>query len=533
MKKIFGFLVGLVAVAVLLCGAAMLIGHRITEGQTNLRGVYVGDLPVGGLTREQTEKQLIDRGWKDREQTPLKVTTLRGESFEVDPVRSGLVPTVDSMVEKAYQVGHDADMLTNLVTAFQTLREPVDVSRGSGQADAEYLYGLIDACQEKLRAAMPAEEYSVDAKAGKMTVVKGREAIELDREGFRSAIETALLEGKSELSYTRLLQEPTMPDFAAIHKTLEREPADAYYTDDGTFNVVDEVVGCRFDTAQAESLWNAAAAGDEVQIPLDITWPKVTGEQLRGQLYRDLLGACLTKFPNSGENRRNNLKLCAEKIDEYVLYPGEVFSYNTVVGERTEAGGFLPAPAYVNGDEKEEIGGGACQISSTLYAATAFAFLETVDRTCHMFKVSYMQMGTDATVTIPDEGKAIDFQFRNSKNYPIKIRTIFNNEESTIQVEIWGTLEDDDYMPVEFDNSYTWEHDFDMHIPPAYPDREGYKIKLLVDLYTAPEGDSYVYRTLTHRLVINESGETVDDTIINSLRENSDQYAMDTYHQHP
>ena len=267
-------------------------------------------------------------------------------------------------------------------------------------------------------------------------------------------------------------------------------------------------------------------------VPLDIVWPEVTGEQLRGQLYHDLLGACLTKFPNSAENRRSNLNLCAERINGFILYPGETFSYNEVVGERTEEAGFLPAPAYVNGDVKDEIGGGACQVSSTLYAATAFAFLETVDRSCHVFPVNYMQMGTDATVTIPAEGKSIDFKFRNNKNFPIKIVTDFNDEERTISVEIWGTLEDDDYMPVEFDNTYGWTYDYDRFIDPAYPDREGYTIKFLVDIYNGTEEDGrFFYRTITHRQVIDQEGNIVEDTILNPGEPGK--YAMDTYYEHP
>ena len=210
----------------------------------------------------------------------------------------------------------------------------------------------------------------------------------------------------------------------------------------------------------------------------------------------------------------------------------ELFGGETALYPLRQEAGFLPAPAYVNGDVKDEIGGGACQVSSTLYAATAFAFLETVDRSCHVFPVNYMQMGTDATVTIPKEGKSIDFKFRNNKNFPIKIVTDFNDEERTISVEIWGTLEDDDYMPVEFDNTYGWTYDYDRFIDPAYPDREGYTIKFLVDIYNGTEEDGrFFYRTITHRQVIDQEGNIVEDTILNPGEPGK--YAMDTYYEHP
>lgn len=532
MKKILTVLLVLIILLVILGGCALYLAYQITNSNTNIRYVYIGDTNVSGLTRDETEALLVERGWKERAETPLVVNTLRGESFEVDPIRSGAAVSVDSLVDAAFAYGHDREMISNLITAVQVFLKPVDVSKQEKEFDTGYVDSLIDACQDRINEDLGDEEYRVDPQAGEMTMIKGWQGLHFDKADFRNAVFTALEAGSAELNYTKLAEEPTVPDFEAIHRELEREPADAYYTDDGTFNVVDEIVGCKFEVSEAKKLWDAANPGETVTIPLIIEWPKVTGEYLRGQLFHDLLGACMTKFPNSGENRRSNLNLCASRINEYVLYPGETFSYNEVVGARTEEDGFLPAPAYVNGDVKDEIGGGACQISSTLYAATAFAFLETVDRSCHVFPVNYMQMGTDATVTIPAEGKAIDFKFRNNKNFPIKIVTRFNNEESTITAEIWGTLEDDDYMPIEFDNTYGWQYDYDRYIDPAYPDREGFTIKFVVDMYNGTEEDGrFYYRTITHRQVIDQNGVVVEDTVLNPVI--SSGYAMDTYYEHP
>ena len=525
------FLVYLAAFAVLIGVAGMFAGYYISRSSENLRTVYIGDVDVSGKTREETEALLESRGWKTAEGTPLVVTTLRGESFEVDPIRAGAAVPVETLVEEAYAVGHDGDMISNLITAADVFLHPIDVNRAERPIDTAYIDGLIDACIARIQSGLGDDGYSVDTKASVLTMVKGGNTLDFNRTDFRNAVVAALKEGKSELSYTRITSQPAAPDFEAIHTELWREPADAYYTDDGKFNVVDEIVGCEFDVREARSLWDQAQPGDEVRIPLTISWPKVTGETLRGYLFRDLLGACLTKFPNSGPNRRSNLQLCASKIDEYIVYPGETFSYNEVVGQRTEEAGFLPAPAYVDGEEKEEIGGGACQISSTLYAATAFAFLETVERSNHMFKVSYMQRGTDATVTIPAEGKIIDFKFRNNKLFPVKIKAYFNNDESTINVEIWGTLTPSDYMPVEFDNSSGWEHDYDRFIDPAYPDRPGYTIKFKVEMWGFEDDFSTGYRTVTHRLVIDQEGNVVEDQVLNPGTPGN--YAMDTYYQHP
>lgn len=96
--------------------------------------------------------------------------------------------------------------------------------------------------------------------------------------------------------------------------------------------------------------------------------------------------------------------------------PGETFSYNQVVGQRTKAAGFKEAPAYLNGKVVQEYGGGICQVSSTLYNAVLYANLEITERTNHGFKPSYVKPGLDATVSWGGP----DFKFTNNRNYPIK-----------------------------------------------------------------------------------------------------------------
>ncbi len=523
-------------IAVLLLAAVaggLYAGFTITNGDTNLNNVYIGDIAVGKLTRQQTKQALDEAKWDEKVSTPFVVATLGGVEFELEPVKTGFVLSADDAVDAAFAYGHDEkDMLGNLVKAVKLLFSPVDVTGFERIPDSDYINSRISDGLELLDDYMGEEEYVIDQQAETMTMKKGWGQIEIDPQAMHDAIVQAFTDKQTELNYTTINAEPKMPDFDALHKELEREPVDASYTDDGKFEVIDEVVGCKFDVAEAEKLWNGAQPGDEIVIPMDITWPEVTGEFLRGQLYRDLLGACMTKFPASGEPRRNNLELATSKISGLILYPGDEFSYNTVVGVRTEEAGFLPAPAYVDGDVKDELGGGACQVSSTLYAATAFAFLETVERECHYFPVNYMQMGSDATVTIPEGGgRSIDFKFRNNKNYPVKLVGIFNNEESTLTFEVWGTLEETDWMPVEFDNSYSWQFDYHKYIDPAYPDRDGYAIKLSTEIYSFSDDVGPGYRTLTHRQVIDMDGNIVHDEIINKKLSNGN-YAMDTYYQH-
>ena len=539
MKTLKIILVILLVLLVLAGGGGAYGAYRVSQLDTNYPNLSVNGIPVGGLTREQTVEALNNGGWEKRITTPLTVTTLGGQSFMVDPLKSGVLQTTEGIAEMAYNYGREGNIIENLISYLRCRFKPTELEHPEQNADRAYLAECIAQNRADMEALLGEAEYVPDYEGEKLVLRKGWGQLKLDEDGLTEAIIAALQAGKLEITYDRLAVELTEPDFDAIHAELLKEPKDASFTDDGKFNVVDEVVGCRFDVANAKVLWEAAAPAEEVDIPMSVTWPAVTGQQLRDSLFRDLLGTCTTNYWNSTDNRINNVKLASSKIDGTILYPGDVFSYNEVVGQRTVEAGFLPAPAYVDGDVKDEIGGGACQVSSTLYCATLFAFLETVERTNHYFPVHYMQLGTDATVTIPDEGgKVMDVKFRNNRNYPIKIVSYSTVDEENyfrdLTFEIWGTLEDDDYMPVVFDNRNPWGWEFSNHIweiEPAYPDRPGYTIKLVHEQYYFDDEVGEGIRTLTYRRVYDENGEMVLDELLNPLLP-SGGAAMDTYYDH-
>ena len=539
MKTLKIILVILLVLLVLAGGGGAYGAYRVSQLDTNYPNLSVNGIPVGGLTREQTVEALNNGGWEKRITTPLTVTTLGGQSFMVDPLKSGVLQTTEGIAEMAYNYGREGNIIENLISYLRCRFKPTELEHPEQNADRAYLAECIAQNRADLEALLGEAEYVPDYEGEKLVLRKGWGQLKLDEDGLTEAIIAALQAGVHEISYDRLAAELTEPDFDAIHAELLKEPKDASFTDDGKFNVIDEVVGCRFDVANAKVLWEAAAPAEEVDIPMSVTWPAVTSQQLRDSLFRDLLGTCTTNYWNSTDNRINNVKLASSKIDGTILYPGDVFSYNEVVGQRTVEAGFLPAPAYVDGDVKDEIGGGACQVSSTLYCATLFAFLETVERTNHYFPVHYMQLGTDATVTIPDEGgKVMDVKFRNNRNYPIKIVAYSTVDEENffrdLTFEIWGTLEDDDYMPVVFDNRNPWGWEFSNHIweiEPAYPDRPGYTIKLVHEQYYFDDEVGEGIRTLTYRRVYDENGEMVLDELLNPLLP-SGGAAMDTYYDH-
>ena len=214
----------------------------------------------------------------------------------------------------------------------------------------------------------------------------------------------------------------------AIHDEVAAEMKNAGY-DPETKSITPERLGAEFDVDAAQKALDAAAPGETVEIPATIEYPRVTAEQLKGVLFRDVLGEARTKVGGTAA-RISNVKLSASSINGYVMNTGDVFSYNGVVGQRTAANGYRPAPAYVKGETVDEIGGGICQTSSTLYLACLRGNLEITERHAHRYIPAYIAAGMDATVSWGGP----DYKFTNDTDYPIKIVTSYEGGYLTVKV---------------------------------------------------------------------------------------------------
>ena len=414
----------------------------VTHTPNILPNVYVDGVAVGEMTRAQARAAIVESGWEEKSQM-LEVSLLERSSFELDPCLAGARLTVDEAVDAAFAHGHGRNWYKNLLAYVDCFFRPVDVSEKSLVQKRDYVLAQVQNGIDELNIVLGDGTYVVDEENSALVLTKGASQLEFDVEDIANAVFAAFDAGKSSLGYDTVLAPPQAPDFQGIFDKLSAEPMNASYSDDNRFTVLPHQVGCDFDVEEAMDIWNKAANGAVVNIPLDITYPEVTAEHLSSLLYRDVLGASTTYYPNSNDNRISNLNLAASKINGLILYPGEEFSYNATLGQRTEEAGFLPAGAYENGEVVEEVGGGICQVSSTLYSAMLYGYnLTTVERYPHYFPVDYLEKGYDATVSWPKP----DFKFRNDRDFPIKLTAVCNNDERSLTVQILGTNLDGLYM---------------------------------------------------------------------------------------
>jgi vancomycin resistance protein YoaR len=193
-----------------------------------------------------------------------------------------------------------------------------------------------------------------------------------------------------------------------------------------------------------------AGMGDQIVIPLISLEPEVTTEDLDGMLFRDELAVSTTQV-GGNSNRVNNVRLSAAAINETIVNPGEIFSYNATVGPRTAERGYREAGAYVGNLLVTEIGGGICQTSSTTYLSVLKADLEVVERQPHNMTVGYLPLGSDATVN----WGTIDLKFRNNTEYPIRIEADVSNS-LVLTVRLVGTKLDETTIKITYTQiSYT------------------------------------------------------------------------------
>ena len=218
---------------------------------------------------------------------------------------------------------------------------------------------------------------------------KGGDLLMVATDEVYSQVLEALENRKQEISCIKELTDDSKVkdvDLEKLHDEVCGEPENASY-DPEKKEVVEGKPGVEFDVKEAKRLWEEAGIGDLVEIPLEVTEPEFKKENVT-ELFADKLASKTTSLSGSSANRINNITLAAQKINGVVIEPGKSFSYNNTVGQRTAARGFREAGAYVNGQVVNEVGGGICQVSSTLYYCTLYSNLKITARTNHYFPVA-------------------------------------------------------------------------------------------------------------------------------------------------
>lgn len=399
-----------------------------------ISGVKIEGIDVSGLTREQA-KEKINAVYEEKNQKDI---VLKYGEYETT-ITPQLIDTnydIDKATKKAISLGRDSNIvINNYNILFAKIgRKNIEVDMTINEDEAKT---TIESISSNLPGAVVETDYYVEDN--KLIITKGNEGIKIDTESLIKKIKDKLKNINSKQEYIEIPvinETPEKIDIEKIHNEVYKEVQNAYLTQDPV-TIHPEVEGKDFNIDEAKALLNEEK--EKYEIPLIITKPEVTTAQIGAEAFPDLLATYSTKYDASNINRATNLELACEKINDKVVLAGEIFSYNKTLGERTIAAGYKEAKVYENGEVVDGIGGGICQVSSTLYNSVLMANMEVTERRNHQFVTSYTPEGRDATVVYG----MTDLKFKNTRKYAIKIKATCSN--GIVTISIYGIKEDNEY----------------------------------------------------------------------------------------
>lgn len=397
------------------------IGNRRLFSRTS-----INDLDVGGMKNDEAARA-IDEQFRTKYGKAGVAVNLDGETYTVD-VSHALNYSSKNEIRDIQDKTHSFWLRGYRFLVSKTTGSEFNIYPKVGDKSA-----IKDAISssDMVKVDLSKDDgYVIEDK--KLVIIKGQGSYSINRDKLVSLIVKQVEKG----DYDTVIECPVESSDVNLDEVYERvhsEPQNPTLDPDNNYDLVEAKDGVDFDLDSAKTSLTEAKDGDRVEIPLTYTPADMTTDEYKSLLFRDELGSYSTEVEGS-DNRKTNVKLAAEYCDGTILMPGESFSYNLGVGELTEERGFRPGPSYADGQSVMDMGGGICQVSSTMYMACLYANLEIDERHCHPYPSSYVPAGLDATVA----WGGCDFIFTNDTDYPIKLSTTYDGYSTSCT--IWGTV---------------------------------------------------------------------------------------------
>ena len=399
-----------------------------------ISGISIEGIEISGLSKEEA-KEKIESLYNEKKGQEIKLKYQEYEST-LNPTIMEVNYDIDKAINEAYLTGRSNNIFVNNYQILITLITKKDINVDMS-LNEDVTKQTIQDMQPNLPGVVVESTYAVEDD--ELIITKGKEGVSIDIDNLLQQLKERLDNINLNDEYIEIPvinRKPQEIDIQKIHDEIYKEAKDAYYTKD-PFTVYPEVVGVDFNVEEAKKILQEEK--DVYVIPLILTQPKVTISQIGTEAFPDRLSYFTTMYDPGDRDRSTNLRLACEKLNGKVIMPGETFSYNKTLGPRTVAAGYKNGKVYENGKVVDGIGGGICQISSTLYNAVLMANLEIVERRNHQFVTSYVGPGRDATVVYG----VTDFKFKNTRTYPIRLVASSKNGVATIS--IFGIKEEKEY----------------------------------------------------------------------------------------
>ena len=487
-------------------GGFFLYNHYMTNRPIEAN-VTVAGVPVKGMTKQEATDAISE----------AFLLSQRGKQMVVKLGDETITLTSD-VTKVQLDTANLVDAISK-VTAQYPQQEVFPIAEYV-QMDKEAVMSILQAVTDKLQSTLVQSSYVVEGKAPealdkvdetvqqKITFTMGTPGISINPERVYESIANAYAEGNFAFEFVFPIEKPDVLDLEAIFAENCIAPVDAVM-DPETYAVTAESLGFGFDKEAVALALETAEPGQNISFDYHWIHPAITKEALDTSLFCDVLGDMSTTAGWSA-TRNKNLRIACEAINGIILMPGDTFSFNKLVGATTKDKGYDVGHGYLDGEVAEVIGGGICQVASTLYVACVEADLKIVERYMHAYMPSYMGASTDATVYYP----YLDYKFKNNTDRPIKVEAIASG--ATVTCKILGVDTRDYYVKFEtiIVKKIPWETIYKEYAP---DNEEGYtdgQVLSKSSPYSSVESKSYrnKYDKETNKLISSklENHETYD-----------------------
>ena len=399
--------------------------------------VCVSGVNIGGMKAEEAEEAL-QTSLASTHATRTLTVQLPDRKLVFDPAMANSPLDTAAMVECAMAYGREGSLFKSLRTYIKCKESAYILDmQDFMQVDETYIRELIDKTAADVKQDMVQSEVSMDEENEIITIHLGYNGRALNADDLYEKVLGAYSSGDlSDIQYSYDMVPYDIVDLQGYYNQYCTPASNAYY-DKSTRTIVPDVTGYGFDLFAANQRLALAEEGSTIEIRLEVLEPDITLEEYKAKFYGDVLAEYSIAYTGNA-NRTTNLRLACEAINGTVLDPGEVFSFNETVGQRTAEKGYKEGIIFANdGSSDSELGGGVCQIASMIYYCALMADFQIVEREPHMYVVTYVPYGMDATVY----WGALDFQFKNTNESPVMINTSVVN--GVVYVSLVGTMEHD------------------------------------------------------------------------------------------
>lgn len=444
-KKVL--LITLITMVVLFIAFGILVCiNKLNENVYN--NIYIFNTNVGGYSSSELKAFLEDKN-KIEFDGQIKILQDTEVIYTVLESDAQLKLDVTATTNKIMAFGRTGNIFVDNFNIVKALISKKNIEPEYTYND-EKLNDIIKNADLSIKDRMKDNKISIDEDNKKLVITIGTSGNGIDYEKEKNQIINILktnYEGSNndKKIYLNIIKKsPDKLNVKEIYDKVKREPKDAYIDrNSNPIKLVSEVVGLDIDINKLTDIVEKnknIKEGEAIEIELNVIQPKVKLEDLNSELYNDKIAGYTTYFDPSQYARANNLKIALDYLNGKVIMPGEVFSYNDAIGDTTVAKGYQPAATFMGGKTVNEVGGGICQTTSTLYNVALMANLEIVERHQHGLPVGYVQPSRDATVYSPN----LDFKFKNTRSNPIKIVTSFSSG-GNLNVSLYGIKEAEEY----------------------------------------------------------------------------------------